>query len=177
MSASPNDVRLNIGNITNTQQQYGGAYKTTSGPGSAAGASTYNGSTYNYANTESGMGAMKTPKGITRIVQWCISLIALACMAAGGSRLTGGFAYVLAADALAFIFVTIFLFAYCFRNKVDQFFPLMPMFEFAVDGILLVLVFVAAIVGASDCANYCGRGDLYTNNERGGIEAGVVFTW
>jgi len=175
---SPNDVRLNIGNITNTQSNYpkSSAYSTHSnGIHSSA---TTGGGGYAYANSESGVAALRTPKGLLRIGQLFLSLIAFATMAAVPlkSYMNGTPAYVLACNVLVFIFSIFLITAYLCRSRVDLAFPMMPAAELLYDGVFLVMVLAAACAGSADCGSNCNT-YAALGLSKGCYIASVVFTW
>lgn len=181
--ASPNDVRLNIGNITNTQNAYGSnKYSANSSHQHhhAASANHHNhttsGSGYAYAQSESGVGALRTPKGMLRIIQWVFSLIAFSTMAAVGSHLTGSAAYVLACNVMVWVFSIVLIMAYICRDRVDLAFPMMPAAELLYDGVFLVMVLAAACAGAADCASNCSTYQSLGMN-KGCYITSIVFTW
>ncbi len=101
------------------------------------------------------MNAIKSPKGIVRLVLWFFSLLAFSIMASFKYyKGSGPWEFVVAANVLAWLCSTAFIAIYYFRDRVDRidFCANFPIIEFALDGVLFLLTFVAACTAASKCA-------------------------
>jgi len=84
-------------------------------------------------------------------------------MCGAGSHLTVGLAYTLGANVITFTYASILVILY------------LPIYELYTNIIVLIVLFVAGIVGPIDCTNYCSS--QFTSGQRSAIEASIVFTW
>lgn len=101
---------------------------------------------------KTGKKAFRTPKGMLRLVTFLLSLISFACGAAFPHS-AGAFNFLIAANVLAWLYTIGMIFAYGFRKKLETMCGVMPMVEFAGDGILALFTFIAAATSASLCNN------------------------
>jgi len=112
--------------------------------------------------------------GILRMCECALSLIAFTTMCGAGSYLTVGLAYTLGANVIAFTYTSILVILYLLRRVQAKIYKL-PIYELCTNIVVLIVLFVAGIVGPIDCSNYCSS--EYTSGERSAIEASIVFTW
>ena len=119
----------------------------------------------------SGMAAVLAPKGILRIVIWFFSLLAFAIMSSFPYYESAGpFKFVIAANVLAWVYSLVLIFLYLFRKKVDTVCIELPVVEFVLDAILMVLTLIAGITAAAQCGKtyYKAACDAETTS-KGGI--------
>lgn len=125
---------------------------------------------------KTGKDAVLGPKGVTRLIIFFCSLLGFSIMASFSFyEAAGPWKFVVAANVIAWLYSMAMIGAYFFRKRVDACFPDLPIVEFGMDGILLLLTFVAAVTAAAKC----NGGDEYeaacTNDKAS--HAGIAFTF
>lgn len=130
------------------------------------------------------------PKGILRVVEIVTSIIAFGAMASETGSVNGflpsngyqGYSewqFLVAANVLAFVFAFVFCICYVFRQRIDLLCFFFPIFEWTMDAILCLLVFLASVMGAHRCDNLqfgtkCG--DMPTS-DKNNVIASIVFSF
>jgi hypothetical protein len=135
------------------------------------------------------------PKGILRVVEMVTAIIAFGTMASesgSGSGLASNngymnyseFSFLVAANAIAFSFAFIFCVCYIFRQRLDLLCFFFPIFEWTMDAIVCLLVFLGSVMGAVKCNNLSdGFGNNYkcsdigSTSDKNNLISSIVFSF